>query len=318
MAFIKGLNQDEIRDGWLVKSDMKKVWNRQLEIWQEVDRICRKHKIPYWAAYGTLLGAARHKGFIPWDEDFDLCIMRSDFNRFSKVIKDELAGSLFEIERNVFSIIKISHSQTTLLADKNIDIEKTRGLMIDIFPLDVTFDGTNDSFFATNAINELLGTIYNYPAIVEHVQKGGKTVNDWSVIETLHSFKNLNDQFEFVKIFAEGVFDYSANVDWIEQFVRMEKLMPQSKSCFRETIYLPFETIELPAPIGYEKILTSCFDDWRKPVIDRRGRLGIIHSADIPYKEFLQHIDLNLTTAGTAESKACMRGNKTQQKAQPR
>ena len=294
MAFIKDLNQDEIRDGWLVKSDMKKVWNRQLEIWQEVDRICRKHAINYWAAYGTLLGAARHKGFIPWDEDFDLCMMRPEFNRFSEIIKDELPGTLFEIERNVFSAIKISHSQTTLLADKNINSKKPKGLMIDIFPLDVTFDGTDDGFFATNAINELLVTIYNFPAIVEHVQKGGKTVNDWSVINTLNNIKNIYDQFEFVKIFAEGVFDYSSKVDWIEQFVCKEKLMPQSKSCFRETIYLPFETVELPAPIGYEEILTSCFDDWQKPVIDRRGKLGIIHSADIPYKEFLKNIDLKL------------------------
>lgn len=298
MAFIKDLNQDEIRDGWLVKSDMKKVWNRQLEIWQEIDRICRKHKIPYWAAYGTLLGAARHKGFIPWDDDFDLCMMRSDFNRFSEIIKDELVGTSFEVERNVFSAIKISHSQTTLLTGENFKNEAPKGLLIDIFPLDVSFDDTKDSFFATNAVNELLGTIYNYPVIIEHVKKGGKTINDWSVIETLHGINDFDQQLEFVKIFAEGVFEYSANVDWIEQFVRKEKLMPQPKSCFRETIYLPFETIELPAPVGYEEILTRCFDDWRKPVIDRRGKLGLIHSADIPYKEFLRHIDLELMFPG--------------------
>ena len=294
MAFIKDLNQDEIRDGWLVKSDMKKVWNRQLEIWQEVDRICRKYKIPYWAAYGTLLGATRHKGFISWDDDFDLWMMRPDFNRFSKIIKDELAGTLFEIERNVFSAIKISHSQTTVLTVENINSKKPKGLLIDILPLDVTFDGTDDGFFATNAINELLGTIYNFPAIVEHVKKGGKTVNDWSVIEMLHSFKNINDQFEFLKIFAEGIFDNSPNVDWIEKFIRKEKTMPKPKSCFSETIYLPFETIELPAPVDYEQILTACYGDWRKPVVDKNGKLGIIHSADIPYREFLQHIDLSL------------------------
>ena len=295
MAFIKDLNQDEIRDGWLVKSDMKKVWNRQLEIWQEVDRICRKHAINYWAAYGTLLGAARHKGFIPWDDDFDLCMMRPDFNRFCKIVEEEFTpGATFEVGLKIFSNIRIAHSQSTLFLSENSFKYKSQGLMIEIFPLDCTLDGTNDSFFATNALNELMGTVYNYPAIVEHVKKGGKTVNDWSVIETLHGFNNLNDQFEFLKIFAEGVFDYSSKVDWIEQFARKEKLMPQSKSCFRETIYLPFETIELPAPIGYEEILTSCFDDWRKPVIDRRGKLGIIHSADIPYREFLQRINFEL------------------------
>ncbi|MBR1645748.1 MAG: LicD family protein [Selenomonadaceae bacterium] len=65
MSFIRDLYRDEIRDGWLVTADTKKIWNRQLEIWSELDRICRKHDITYWAGWGTLLGAARHNGFIP-------------------------------------------------------------------------------------------------------------------------------------------------------------------------------------------------------------------------------------------------------------
>ena len=295
MDFVKDLYHDEIRDGYFVKSDMKKVWNRQLEIWQELDRICRKHKINYRAGYGTLLGAAPHKGFIPWDEDMDFCMMRPDFNRFCEIINAELiqSGSVFEIERKTFSVIKIAHSQTTLLAHENLHNQKPKGLIIDIFPLDVTFDGTNAAFFATNGLNELLGTIYNYPAVVKHVQDGGKTVNDWAIIERLHSFSNVRDQFEFLNIYAEGVFEYSSKVDWLEQFIRKEKLMPQSKSWFRETIYLPFETVKLPAPIDYDAVLTSCYGDWRKPVIDSGDRLGFIYSADIPYREFLQQINLD-------------------------
>ena len=295
MEFIKNLYQDEIRDGWLVKSDMKKVWQRQLEIWQEVDRICRKHKITYWAAYGTLLGAARHGGFIPWDDDFDLWMMRPDYNRFYEVVEEELiqSGGLFEIERKIFTVTKIVHSQTTLLALGNIDDESPKGLMIDIFPLDVAQDGTRTSFFAVNAISELLGTAYNYPVIVEHVQSGGKTVNDWSVIETLHNILDAHNQYEFLNIFAEGVFDCSLTVNWIEIIIFNKKTLPQPKSCYDKTIYLPFEMIELPAPIDYDKVLACCYGDWRKPVIDRDGKLGFVHSADIPYREFLQRINLD-------------------------
>lgn len=302
MEFIKNLYRDEIREGWLVMSDMKKVWQRQLEIWQEVDRICRKHKITYWAGYGTLLGAARHKGFIPWDDDFDLWMMRPDYNRFYEVVEEELiqSGGMFEVERKVFSITKISHSQTTLLTLENINNEAPKGLMIDIFPLDVTFDGTYDSFFALNGINELLGTICNYPAIVKHAQDGGKTANDWSVIEMLNNVPDAREQCAFLNVYAEGAFDFSSKVDWIENFARREstpqlrrKMMPQLKSWFSETIYLPFETIELPAPINYDEVLTSCYGDWRKPVVDRSiSKLGFIHSADIPYRKFLQQVDL--------------------------
>lgn len=292
MAFIKDLYHDEIRDGWLVKSDMKKVWQRQLEIWQEVDRICRKHKITYWAAYGTLIGAARHGGFIPWDDDFDLCMMRPEYNRFCEVVDEELTGREIEIGLKIFSNCRLAHSQTTMIGEKNFFDYKSEGLMIEIFPLDCALDGTRDSFFATNALNELMGTVYNYPAVVKHVQNGGKTVNDWSVIETLNAIRDFDKQCEFLNIYAEGVFDYSSKVNWIEEFAIHTDKPPFKKSWFRETVYLPFESVKLPAPIDYDDFLTSYYGDWHKPVIDRHGKLGLIHSADIPYREFLQHINL--------------------------
>ena len=296
MEFIKDLYRDEIRDGWLVKSDTKRVWQRQLEIWQEVDRICRKHKINYWAGYGTLLGAARHKGFIPWDEDFDLWMMRPDYNRFYEVVEEELnqSGGLFEIERKIFTVIKIVHAQTTLLTVEDIGHSVPKGLMIDIFPLDVAPDGTHDSFFVLNAINELLGAAYNYPAVAAHVQNGGKTVNSRSTIKTFHNISDPRKQYKFLNIYAEGVFDCSSTVDWIEKIIFDKKTLPQKKSYYDKTIYLPFETIELPAPIDYDQVLTCCYGDWRKPVVDRGGKLGFIHSVDIPYREFLQQIDLEL------------------------
>ena len=295
MEFIKNLYRDEVRDGWLVKSDMKKVWQRQLEIWQEVDRICRKHEITYWAAYGTLLGAARHKGFIPWDDDFDLMMLRPDYNRFYEVVEEELlqSGGVFEIERKVFSAIKIAHSQTTLLAAENIDKELPKGLVIDIFPLDIIPDGTRESFFAFNAINELVGTVFNYPAIVKHVQSGGKTINDWSVIETLHSIQDFYKQCNFLNIYAEGMFDCSSAVDWIEKVIFNRNPFPKQKSWYGETIYLPFETVQLPAPVGYDEVLTAYYGDWHKYVVDKTGKIGFLHSADIPYREFLQQIDLD-------------------------
>ena len=293
MPFIKDLYHDEIRDGWLVKSDMKKIWNRQLEIWYEVNKICRKYKITYWASYGTLLGAVRHKGFIPWDDDFDICMMRPDFNRFGEVVEKELTKTVFEIERKIFSVIKIAHSKTTLLANENINKQKPKGLAIDIFPLDCANDATKDSFFAVNALNELLGTIYNYPAIVKHVRDGGKTVNNWEVIEMLHSINDIDKQYEFLNVYAEGIFDYSSTVMWIEKFVMNLEKLPQQKSWFRETIYLPFEMVKLPVPVDYEKVLERYYGDWHKFVVDRTGKLGFIHSADIPYREFLQRVNLD-------------------------
>ena len=73
--------EGEIRNSFYVESMMKKVWAAQLEVLHEIDRICKKHNITYFADWGTLLGAVRHKGFIPWDDDMDIKQLCKYFNR---------------------------------------------------------------------------------------------------------------------------------------------------------------------------------------------------------------------------------------------
>lgn len=294
MALVKDLYNDEIRDGFLVMSDIKKVWNRQLEICQKIDRVCRKHNIKYHAMYGTLLGAARHKGFIPWDDDLDLCMLRPEYNRFYEIVDEELKGGLFEVRIKTSSSLTVAHSQTTALIRKDLtDKTGSKGLVVDVFALDIAPDGTKDSYFAVNAINELMGTIYNFPALVEHVNQGRRTLNDWSVIEGLNAVQDIAKQFEFLNVFAEGLFDWSKNVNWFNLTCKDMRTKPYQKDWFNETIHLPFELVELPAPAAYDEILTTYYGDWRKFVWDGRRKLGIIHSADIPYKEFLQRADLD-------------------------
>ena len=71
-------------------STLRKAQMRMLEMLVEVDTICRKHNIPYWIDFGTLLGAVRHKGFIPWDDDMDISVYEKDYNRLREVLVKEL------------------------------------------------------------------------------------------------------------------------------------------------------------------------------------------------------------------------------------
>ena len=127
---MKDLYRDEIRDGWLVKSDIKKVWSRYLEILAEVDRICHRHGITYWAGGETLLGAIRHGGFIPWIENFSLWMFRPEYKNFCDVLADEL-NAPFAINQMNFALTKIAHTQTTLIDFDNFDAEKVLGLTIE-------------------------------------------------------------------------------------------------------------------------------------------------------------------------------------------
>ena len=64
--------KEEYRNGYLITDKMKKVWAVELDLLSELDRVCKKYNIKYYAAFGTLLGAIRDKGFIPWDDDLDI------------------------------------------------------------------------------------------------------------------------------------------------------------------------------------------------------------------------------------------------------
>ena len=263
MTYVKNLYHDEIREDILVKSNKKKVWNRQLEIWAEVDRICRKHTIKYQINYGTLLGAIRHKGFIPWDDDVDVSMMRPEFNRFAEVLNDEFkaGGGIFVAQNLGFDTIKIFHKQTTLIYGYDFSRDKPSGIILDVFALDILEDGTVESSRALAAL---------------------KKAAEFDSEENIKSLRR----------FAEELFDQSRAVEWFYDTLHHKYKTPFRKEWFDETIYLPFETVTMPAPKMFDEILTSYYGDWRTPVRDGQPRLGVVHSPDIPYEEFWRHVDI--------------------------
>ena len=82
--------EGEERDGFYIEPMMKKAWAAQIEVLLEVQKVCEKNGIQYFAEYGTMLGAVRHKGFIPWDDDLDICMRREDYMKFISVVERDL------------------------------------------------------------------------------------------------------------------------------------------------------------------------------------------------------------------------------------
>ena len=304
MTFIKDMYRDEIRDGWLVKSSVKKAWNKMLEIWQEVDRICKKYDIKYWAYGGTLLGAARHGGFIPWDTDFDICLMRPEYNILCDAVERELIqeDSAFEVGRRDFNNYRIALSSTTMILKEDLYErvpDAPYGMMIDIFPLDIAPDNTLEGNLSALKLWELLSTINdsNYYALKEKVKNGQKSYNDWETIEYFRALPK-NGQQEFYNQYAALLFDKSGSTIWIDHVNRSYSSLQEypflQKEWFRETIYLPFESVKLPCPVDYEKELVTYYNDWHKFVCDRQFHMGDVYSPDIPYEEFFERVNPEL------------------------
>lgn len=82
--------RDEVRNGFYIPTAIKQAWAETLDILGEIDRVCEKHGIRYFADWGTFLGAVRHGGFVPWDDDLDICMLREDYDKFRAVADDEL------------------------------------------------------------------------------------------------------------------------------------------------------------------------------------------------------------------------------------
>jgi lipopolysaccharide cholinephosphotransferase len=121
---------------------LRKAQLRMLEILIEVDKICRKYNIQYWLDFGTLLGAVRHKGFIPWDDDADICIKSEDFHRFIEICKAELNPQFFLQTKSAApntpyggkGICCIRDNNSLLIQDyENFRIPYSKGVFVDIF-----------------------------------------------------------------------------------------------------------------------------------------------------------------------------------------
>lgn len=113
-----------------------------LNILIEIDRICHKYQIEYWLEFGTLLGAIRHKGFIPWDDDCDIGMMRTDFNRFKDVVSKELSADFFFQTKETDpkyrrKMAKIRSNKIKMIEhDESLNEPYHQGVYVDIFVYD--------------------------------------------------------------------------------------------------------------------------------------------------------------------------------------
>lgn len=123
---------------------LTKLQEVEVEILNEIVRICDLYEIEYYLIGGTLLGAVRHKGFIPWDDDLDIAIPRKDFNKFIKVAKKDMKGEYF-LQTSYTDkgygrmFAKVRKNNTLFVEQDDVHIKKHHGIYVDIFPLD---DGT--------------------------------------------------------------------------------------------------------------------------------------------------------------------------------
>lgn len=295
MELVKDIYKDEIRSGFLVTTNRKKVWNVELEILVEFDRICKKYGLRYFADSGTLLGAVRHKGFIPWDDDIDIMMPRPDYEQFKKVASKEIKPPYFfqnsytDLVTTAYS--KIRDIRTTAIEYLDMPLQYNQGIFIDIIALDAVADGSERMGRIAAAQLELWLCCVDPNLVRKRLENNACFRIGASILLNILK-KPAHEKMQIFEDFNLNHFQDSQDVGFITSFFC--KISPgRNRELYRDIIEVPFETITIPIPIGYDGILKKMYGDYHQYV--RGGSLhdGIILSADIPYKTYIEEIKKN-------------------------
>lgn len=133
--------KEEVRNGYVVTSKMKKVWNVQMEICKEIFRVCQKYNIKIVCCGGTAIGVMREHGYIPWDDDIDLEMLREDYEKLCAVAKDEFREPFFFQTAHTDNGYCYGHAQvrksgTAAILKGDVFNKFHMGIFVDIFILD--------------------------------------------------------------------------------------------------------------------------------------------------------------------------------------
>lgn len=287
MQFDRSFFEDEIRSGFYVTAEMKQAWASQLEVWEDFDRACRKNGIKYFADWGTLLGAVRHGGFIPWDDDMDVCMKREDYNRFNRMAKDIMPCG-YDIY-NIYSDENNDNMLTRIINGRNISfskehLEKYHGCPyiagLDIFPLDYIAMKQEDADFQ----EEVISIVIRVSIFIKKHKDKLKEEGNLEIKKELESYVKQIEQLCAVT--------FDRNKD-IQQQIRMlidrlcslykereskeiaplllwmdNKELKFPKEMYTEPVMLKFENIYVPAPCEYDYVLKKEYGDYHKVVLE--------------------------------------------------
>ncbi len=267
--------QDEVRYGFYVPTAIKQAWGAELQILAEIDRICKKYNIRYFAEWGTLIGAVRHGGFVPWDDDLDIGMLREDYERFKEVAKDELPGE-FAIhdyatkENHWLFLSRVVNCNQICFDEKHL--EKYHNFpyiaTVDIFVMDYLYRDEEQEKARCEEIKHIL-------AVADQIIEGRMqdSVREMFLQELENKYrtklprpKNARElgislyqlaELQMARVSADESDAVAQIFPWV---LKGNRGLP--KKCYDTLVRLPFEEITIPVPADYDTALRYRYGDY--------------------------------------------------------
>ncbi len=276
MYFKEEYFEEENRYGFLVSQDMKRAWAAQLEVLEEVKRVCVILDIKFYADWGTMLGAVRHHGFIPWDDDMDIAMLRKDYMRFLSEAP-ALLGQYYEI-KSVYNDPEDDTIKARIINGRHICFEpdflaRFHGcpyvVGIDIFPVDNITGNVEALDKQVDELRFLLKTVQSIPEaapyedeVLELMKKIEKTfgipINYNNRLR--HELKKIYD-IVCARYQQENSEEVCSMIDYAEGWDYQAK-----RAWYEDECEMPFENTTIPVPAGYDGLLRIKYgDDYMMP-----------------------------------------------------
>ena len=253
--------------GLMNNKDLIRLHEVEIEILDEFVRICEKYNLQYFLVGGTLLGAVRHKGFIPWDDDLDISMPRKDYERFIEISQKELDDKYMLDSKDTnpkyyLNFIKIRKKGTIFEQDFQANYDGPKGIWLDIFPYDNARSNTSKKVAIQNKINKAIFSILHYKnkfflsdrkiLVKKALSFIFKPVSNRLLLNLQDKVLKWNMNKEEYNYFVSSSTTYNYKTELIEK----NKYIP--------TIKMEFEGKLYNAPKEYDYILSRVYGDYMK------------------------------------------------------
>ena len=278
MHFPREFFYDEVKDGFYISGIMKSVRAAQMEVLDQIRIICNRHNIQWFADCGTLLGTVRHGGYIPWDDDLDICMLRDDYSRFLSYADKELPeeylvrthenGELWQIKSHIVNrkMLKVD--------DKKIN--ETHGCPfctgVDVFVLDYLAPDPQEEEVRKKLIQSLLAIADNgtgEDGFSEDVLELLKLAEETCGVKLDHSNHLRRQIYGLAERLASLYPSEGAKEVALMPFWSYYNTHRYPIECVNRVTQLPFENTMINVPAGYDEVLRIEYGDYLR--INRKG-----------------------------------------------